>query len=161
MSWLGAALVVVGAYFCGISLAMDESDKLKTIESLVDLVAYMKRRMSTELVPLSRIFAEYEGYPDNLDAFLAMLRGQKHSLFSVWQSAVDTLCIDEATKKELLRFGESLGRLSLDEQLKRLDSVYLFLLDKKRELADSLPARKKSIKAVCTLIGMITAIILL
>lgn len=161
MSWLGAALVVLGSYLCGISLSRDESDKLKIIESLADFMAYIKRRMSIELIPLTRIFAEYDGSSDRLDAFLSIIRGQKHTPSFAWQRAVETLCVDESTKKELLRFGESLGRLSLDEQIKRLDTLYLFLIEKRKELADSLPARKKSIKAVCTLIGMITAIILL
>ncbi len=161
MNWLGALLVVVASYLCGITLSRDERDKLKTVESLIDLISYMKRRMSFELVSLPRIFFEYDGLFPKTQPFMTELRSRTDRLNIAWERAVSRLCVEEDTKKELARFGDSLGRLTLDEQIKRLDSLYAFLLDKKKSLADLLPARQKSIKAVCTLIGMMTAIILL
>ena len=161
MNWLGAFLVVIASYLCGITLSKDEYDKLNTVESLMDLIAYMKRRMSLERLPLLRIFFEYDGRSKKIDRFLTELRSYNVRIDKAWKNAVLLLSVDENTKKELIRFGESLGLLALDEQIKRLDSISSFLEAKRKELTDSLPARQKSIKAVCTLIGLMTAIILL
>lgn len=161
MNWLGALLVVTASYLCGVSLARDEGNRLKTLDSLISLLSYMRRRMSAERVPLYEIFAEFnDGFLEH-NGFLDILRSHRHGIALLWHQAVSILPVDAEIKNELIRFGNSLGILPLDEQLKRLDALISFVSDKRSELRASLPDKQKSIKTICLLLGLMASIILL
>lgn len=161
MNWVGALLVVCASYICGIALAKDEGNALKTLDSLLTLLSYMRRRMSLERIALFDIFSEFHDEYLEKIGFLKILRSHRNGLPTLWSDAVLTLCVDEETKREYLRFGESLGSLPLDEQIVRLDSMTVFITEKRNQLRESLPDKQKSIKTVSLLLGLMTAIILL
>lgn len=161
MNWVGALLVVCASYICGIALAKDEGNALKTLDSLLTLLSYMRRRMSLERIALFDIFSEFHDEYLEKIGFLKILRSHRNGLPTLWSDAVLTLCVDEETKREYLRFGESLGSLPLDEQIVRLDSMTVFITEKRNQLRESLPDKQKSIKTVSLLLGLMAAIILL
>ncbi len=161
MNWLGAMLVVCASYVCGITLAKDEGNSLKTLDSLLNLLSYMRRRMSLERMPLFDIFSDFNDEYLEKIGFLKIIRSHRNGLTALWSDAISTLSIDEETKREYLRFGESLGSLPFDEQIVRLDSLSVFITEKRNELRISLPDKQKSIKTVSLLLGLMTAIILL
>ena len=76
-------------------------------------------------------------------------------------NAVEGLSIDIETKNELFLLGESLGRVPLDEQIKRLDSCETALIKCRDREKDELPNRQKSKKTFCLIVGLMIAIILL
>ncbi len=161
MNWLGALLVVCASYLCGLALAKDEGNGLKTLDSLLLLLSYMRRRMSTERIPLFTIFSDFhDEYLENC-GFLDIIRSHRNGLPLLWSEAVSRLHADEEIKREYLHFGESLGGLPLDEQIKRLDALTSFITEKRNELRAGLPDKQKSIKTVSLLLGLMTAIILL
>lgn len=161
MNWLGALLLVGASYICGIVLAKDEGESLKSIDSLLLLLSYMRRRMSIERVPLYAIFFDFNDSYLESKGFLKIIRSHRDGLPMLWRKAVVTLPSDDEVKRECIYFGDSLGTLSLDEQIARLDALSAFLSEKNNALRISLPNKQKSIKTVCLLLGLMTAIILL
>lgn len=161
MNWIGAAMVVTASWLFGISLAKDEGAKLKALESLISLLSYMRRRMSGERIPLYEIFSEYEdGFLDSC-GFTGIIRSHRNGITRLWSEAVMTLRLGDELEKEVVRFGNSLGEVSLDEQIRRLDALMLFLSEKHDGLSVTLPEKQKSIKTVCVLLGIMVSIILL
>lgn len=161
MNWLGALLTVISSYICGVMLANSETEKLRAFDSLIRLLTYMRRRILTERLPLYRIFTEFEdGFLEDI-GFLECLRSSRRGLETLWQNAVKLVPIDKEAVNELSHFGESLGALPLDEQIKRIDTVNTFLTEKKAALNGTLYQKRKSIKSVCLLMGIAIAIILL
>ena len=161
MNWLGALLTVASSYICGVMLANGEKEKLTAIDSLIRLFDCMRRRISAERLPLYRIFAEFRDTFLERIGFLEVLRSSRHGLERLWENAVATLSTDSETADELLHFGESLGALPLDEQIKRIDAAHAFLNEKRAKISGTLQQKRKSIKSVCLLTGIAIAIILL
>ena len=87
MNWLGALLTVISSYICGAMLANGESERLVAFDSMIRLLTYMRRRISTERLPLYRIFSEFEdGYLEEI-GFLKGLRTSRRDLDLLWQNA--------------------------------------------------------------------------
>lgn len=161
MNWLGAFLLVGATYFLGTRLSDTEREKIKTLDSLIAFLTYMRRKMVYERTPLYEIFSHFsEPYLEKC-RFLPCLRSHCRDLGILWSKAADRLDVDSQMSGELKYFGESLGRLPLDEQIKRLDSCLEALKNERDTLQKQLPSKRKSIKTVCLLFGLMTAIILL
>ncbi len=161
MNWVGALILVFASYMLGVLLADSEKEKLKTLDSLISLFSYMRRRINGERMPLYRIFAEYEDEFLVKCGFLKILRRHRNRLDVLWRESVALLDAEEEIRRELYIFGEGLGSLPLEAQIKRIDVCLSVLTDVREKTASELPARQKSRKTVCLLIGLMTAIILL
>ncbi len=159
MNWIGALLVVTASYYCGVLVAESEKKRLEEVELIISLLSYMRRRMSVERMSLYRIFESFRA--QNESEFLEILTANSGDASLLWKEAVALLSIDADLKCELLIFGESLGKLPMTEQIKRLDSCTDVLIKGKDRLKSELPARQKSRRTVCLLFGLMTAIILL
>ena len=161
MKWIGALLLLMSSYFCGIYLAKREGAELKTIDSLISLLGYMRRRMQGERIPLYDVFAGYEDEYLESVGFLPNLRSCRNGLNSIWRNSLVVLPVSEGIFRELDIFGASMGRLSFDEQLGCLDICITALEEEKKKLRSELPKKQKSIKTVALLLGALTAILLL
>lgn len=161
MKWLGALLIVAASYFCGGFLAHGEKERVQSLESMTALLKYMRRRISAERAPLYNIFASFSDARLEETGFLAIMRSRTGELNSLWKSALETLCLDGEAEAELLRFGEDMGRLPLDEQEKRIDICLDMLYTERDKIRAGLPAKQKSKKTVCVLAGLLAAILLL
>ena len=80
MTWLGAALSVCASYFCGVTLAKTESERLMAVDSLLKLLSHMKRRISSERLPLYKIFSDFEDDFLESKGFLHLLRSHRQGL---------------------------------------------------------------------------------
>ncbi len=67
---------------------------------------------------------------------------------------------DGATREQLCRFGEELGRGYTEEQLALCDYYTEMLEDRRRQLAEQLPVRRKMYSALC-MSGALAVVILL
>ena len=159
MNWIGAFLVVLAAYYFGVILADGEKKRLDELEMLIALIGYMRRRMSVERMKLFCIFSSFREQRDC--AFTEILTTSNCDIPTCWMDAVEGLSIDIETKNELFLLGESLGRVPLDEQIKRLDSCEAALIKCRDREKDELPNRQKSKKTFCLIVGLMIAIILL
>ena len=161
MNWLGALLTVISSYFCGSVIAKGETERLNAIDSLLRLLTFMRLRMLCERMPLFKIFSEFDdGFLDSR-GFLKLVRSSRSGLNVFWRNALSTLPLDKDVRDELLRFGETLGGLTLDEQISRIDALISFLTERQSALKGALRQRKRSIRSVCLLMGIALAIILL
>ncbi len=160
MRWIGALLLISTAYLFGSIWSGEEKKRLTTVDSMLSLLKYMKRRMLSERKPLFAIFCEYEdGFLEKTE-FLSIMRSNRNSKLA-WSNALQTLTLDEDIRQELLLFGNELGELTLDSQIKRIDAAVAVLEDKRKMLSETLPQKQKSVKTVCLLSGALLAIIML
>lgn len=67
---------------------------------------------------------------------------------------------DAVTREQLCRFGEEIGRGYTEEQLALCDYYTEMLEDRRRRLAEQLPARRKMYSALC-MSGALAVVILL
>lgn len=161
MKLFGIILLVSSAYLLGSLAAVNEGEKLKALNSLISMLQFLFRRMETENKSLNLLFAQYkDGYLEKT-GFLPKLRQGEADLSKRWEKGLDCLNLEEHLKNELLHFGESLGRLGLEAQLKNINQCVSFLEQEKEKLKTNLPQKQKSIKAVAFLLGALTAIILI
>lgn len=161
MKWIGALILICTSYFCGRSLASQEGREIEALDSLIGFLKYLRRRIFSERIPLSELFSSYEDEFLEKTGFLSQLRASGRDINLKWQKGVSGLSLSRETEKELLRFGKELGSISLGEQIKRLDSVVELLESQKDSLSASVGARQKTVKTVCLLCGLLTAIILI
>ena len=161
MKIAGTIILVAASYFCGVIVASLEGEKIKALDSMVELLQYLFRRMETECTPLKVIFGSYKNDYLEKTGFLAALRGGGNSLSALWGNGLEMLCLEWESKDELLHLGESLGRLDLESQLKCIESCRRFLEQKRDSLKNSVPKKQKSIKAVAFLLGAMATIILI
>lgn len=160
MNWLGAFFVVCAGYMLGLKLASEEKKKLTALDSLLALLNYMRRRVSDRRLPLSEIFLRFEDPYLELTGFLPRLRSGGGDIKERWSEAIKLVPLEKEAEAELALFGEELGRLSLAEQEKKLDSCVAALASEREKLKEKLPAKQKSVKTVCLLVGALTAIVL-
>ncbi len=161
MKWIGALILICTSYFCGRSLASQEGREIEALDSLTSFLKYLRRRIFSERIPLSELFSSYEDDFLEKTGFLAQLRASGRDINLKWQKGLSCLSLSKEIEKELLRFGKELGSISLGEQIKRLDSVVSLLESQKESLSASVGARQKTVKTVCLLCGLLTAIILI
>lgn len=161
MKIVGTVILVAASYFCGVTVASWEGEKIKALDSMVELLGYLFRRMETECIPLKAIFNSYKNDYLEKTGFLPALRNGSNSLSALWGNGLEKLCLESESKDELLHLGESLGRLDLESQLKRIESCRMFLEQKMDSLRISIPKKQKSIKAIAFLLGAMGAIILI
>lgn len=161
MRLLGIILLVSSSYLLGGVIAAKEGERLKAISSLILMLQFLFRRMETESKPLYLLFSEYnDGYLEKC-GFLPRLRNRGSELSAGWQEAAGLIPLEEPLINEVCRFGESLGRLGLEPQLKQITVLINLLEQEKEKLRLTLPKKQKSIKAVAFLLGALTAIILI
>lgn len=161
MNWLGAAILVLASYICGNMLSAQMQEQVKILSALITLLEYMRRRMLSERAPLHRIFFDFDNELLVNIGFIPPLRTKRSDISDIWSDAVKKLSISEEAKNELCLLGISLGRVRLDEQIKRLDACISYLESEQKRLQSELPPKQKSTKTVCLLFGLLTAIILL
>ncbi len=161
MNWMGAFVLVMSSYFIGIKLSQKEGEGMKALESIISLLRYMKRRMTAENQSLLNIFSSYKDEYLSNCGFLNKLCKSQSSFPILWRDAVSLLPLSENAKRELFHFSRDLGKLPLEEQILRIDSCCEALSKELSEIRIALPKKQKSIKTVCSLFGLLTAIILL
>ena len=161
MKWVGALTITAVCYFIGVLLAKNESDKIKSIESLLSLISYMKRRITAERAPIYEIFSSFsDGFLEER-GFLPILRAHRLGTPLLWEDALKTIPVSAEARLELIRFGNELGTLTFEAQLKRIDSLKEFLDSERNDLKQTLPKKQKSLKTVWLLSGLLISIILL
>ncbi len=161
MKWLGAVILATTAYLLGAALAKKELEKLQAVTSLISFFGFMRRRMLSERAPLYEVFSSYNDELLEKTGFLPELRAHRSGINGSFERAARCLSVDDDIYRELLLFGNELGSLPLDEQIKRIDACLSALEEKKKILSDSIPSKQKCIKTVCLLAGVLVAIIML
>ncbi len=161
MSWIGAVILGLSAYWIGIGLSKEEGERIKALESVISLLGFMKRRITAEKRPLKFIFSGFDDEYLSKKGFLEKVCGSQKPMGELWNIACKTLPLSDRALKELCYFGSELGKLNLEEQILRLDTCVDALNSELKELRISVPKKQKSIKTICGLCGVLTAILLL
>ena len=140
MRVLGALLAVACFYIAGLMIAAEEGKKLTAAESLYSLCVYMSRRISAQREPLRALF-------DNAsDEYL---------------ENIGLLSLTPAAAGELAAYGETLGEIPLAEQERSNADIIAYLREYRDALAGEIPAKKKCIRTVALLCGLLAVIIML
>ncbi len=161
MKWLGAMLFVCGCYFFGLKLGRDEEERLTSVDSLIELLNLMKRRISYERTPIYEIFSSFSNKYLEETGFLEVMSRRQSRTRSDIERALSSFSLDEDIATEIIRFFTELGTVTLDEQLKKIDFTLSVLTERREKLKNEVPTKKKTLKTVCLLFGALTTIILL
>ncbi len=161
MSLLGGGLVVCAFWLLGRLLAAEEKQKLLALEGLISFFRYTGRRISVFRAPLGEIFAGFENRFLEQKGFLQALHFGSGSVGERFGRGLELLPLESELRAELRLFASELGQLTLSEQEARLNACLSLLESGLERLKSAVPAKQKSIKAVCTLAGAMVAIIML
>lgn len=161
MKLVGGILFVLGAYLFGQKLSKDEEERLLSVDSLIRLLIYMKRKIYSERTPIFVLFSAFRDKYLEENGFLEAINKNRTLSESGFEKALSLMPFDEDIKTELLRFFGELGTLPLDDQIKRIDYILSLLSERRDSIKKELPNKQKTIKTICLLAGMLTTIILL
>ena len=161
MNWLGAGLLVFGFYFCGLAICEREKERLIALDSIIDLLSFLNRRVEAERMPLYLIFCNYKNEYLESVGFLGLIRSCRGGVEGSWESALKLLPVSAEVARELGYFGKTLGLLAYADQTERIKACISFLKEERATLLQTLPPRQKSIKSVSVLCGSLLAIILI
>lgn len=161
MKLVGGLLFVLGAYLLGLKLSKDEEERLLSVDSLIRLLIYMKRKIYSERTPLFIIFSSFRDKYLEECGFLESINRNRALSEGNFEKALSTMPFDSDIKTELSRFFGELGTLPLDDQIKRIDYILSLLSERRDSIKKELPDKQKTIKTICLLAGMLTTIILL
>ncbi len=161
MKWIGALLFVLATYLFGTKLSKDEEERLLSVDSLIKLLTYMKRKINSERTLLFELFSSFRDEYLERVGFLEEINRNRNPSEDKWESALSLLSFEIDIKAEMIRFFSELGTLQLEDQIKRIDYILSVLSERRDVIKKELPDKQKTIKTVCLLAGMLTTIILL
>lgn len=161
MRVLGALLAVACFYIAGLMIAAEEGKKLTAAESLYSLCVYMSRRISAQREPLRALFDNAsDEYLENI-GFLPLLRSRSDTPGALWKKGIALLSLTPAAAGELAAYGETLGEIPLAEQERSNADIIAYLREYRDALAGEIPAKKKCIRTVALICGLLAVIIML
>jgi stage III sporulation protein AB len=144
-----------------LKLGRDEEERITSVASLIELLGFMKRRISYERTPTHEIFSSFANEYLDKTGFLEVMSRRQNRSRAETERALSLIALDEDVASEITRFFDELGTVTLDEQLKKIDFTLSVLSEKREKLKNEVPTKKKTLKTVCLLFGALTTIILL
>lgn len=161
MRVLGVLLTVACFYIAGALIAAEEGKKQTAAESIYSLCVYMARRISARGEPLRALFdAVSDDYLERT-GFLPLLRSRSDTPGVLWRKGIALLSLTPAAARELAAYGETLGEIPLADQERSNADMIGYLREYRDALAKEIPAKKKCIRTVALLLGVLAVIIML
>ena len=120
-------------------IAAEEGKKLTAAESLYSLCVYMSRRISAQREPLRALFDNAsDEYLENI-GFLPLLRSRSDTPGALWKKGIALLSEQERSNADIIAY----------------------LREYRDALAGEIPAKKKCIRTVALICGLLAVIIML
>ncbi len=162
MRLIGGLLLVGASAACGILLTGEAKSEIRALESLLELLRTLSRRLTWGRDPLRTLFAAYrDPYLERVGFLPALRNADGRAYPAVWVQALQTLPLPPDARKEAETLGPSLGRLPLDAQLDRL-ALCIDALSACRDAArQNAEKNRRSTVALWTLAGLLAALLLL
>ncbi len=150
---LGGAIILLVSAFSARSMISAEEKRIRELEAFIKLITYIRDQIDCYSTPIGKIFSEYGGIselsPDCIPADLEdlLLNGR----FSIGDESLKTLS----------EFSKTLGKNYRETQIKLCSKAVSELEAQKNALVNALPARKKTIFAICLSVGGVAVIALI
>lgn len=169
MTYIGALILVISAFFVGVSKAKEEKCKVETLRELCSALDIFKNEICSNKTPIGKVISldSLKMLP-NLSPFFSELECQFGCLgdkrFSdIWsESVLKTLKqIPEKSKNELIALGNSLGRYDSDLQRDAIERCMHILQSECEELERGLSNNEKMYIGLFGGAGLILALVLI
>lgn len=158
LKFAGAALIFSSSFLAGNALYSYERAKLKESEAFLNLIRYIKTRISCYRTPIPEIISEYKSKELNECGFFEDFDISWNEALS---ACFEKLHIDDETKKLLTDFGDELGASDKDEQINACDYYIERLGSHVENLKSELSQKQKLYRFCPILLGALAVIIFL
>ena len=142
-------------------MANEAKERLRALNSVIELLSFMRRRIISARAPLHDIFSQAEDKFLEKCGMLPLLQGHRHITYELWEEAIGLVPLDEYCRKEILYLGKDMGVLPLDDQEKRISACIEALSARRDMIKSRLPEKQKTAKTLSLLSGLLAVILLL
>ena len=165
---LGCLMIVGASVFIALNYIGNLRIRVLGIRSMIELLSYIKIKISYELLPLPILiqeFREKNGYPisDFLDECNAHLNNGR-SLKDAWLLAVNSyssqMCFTREDTSILKEFATELGESDLNGQITNIQ-LYTEMLEKNLLESEHILKEKRKVTLSCSLFGSLIVLVLL
>lgn len=161
MKLLGFFLVFSSFSFVGISLSRGSEISCRQLQTLIELIRFLRRNISLSRLPLWQLLDGFEVRDKSMRIFFSILRDKRNIDFTSVRFEKASAVLDNEVKDICVKIGAELGKCTYDEELKRLDRLEaeaVELLSCKQALLEK---NKRLYHAVFPLVGLVVSILLL
>lgn len=134
MKWLGALLLGAASLYAYIERERGDREHLQTLNSLLSVLNVMRAELSERLTPTPQLVEILRRRSSGrLESFFDEVAGALGTdsdlgLSEAWTSAIEKLDLgDRNAKERLSALGGTLGRYSIDEQLRSIELAHTAL----------------------------------
>lgn len=169
MTYLGAIIVIISAFFIGISKAREEKTKVCMLRELCISLDILKNEICTNKTPLGKAlslnsvksFKCINGFFNEIENELSDLGDKRFS--DIWGECINRTLklLPEKSKEELSALGSTLGRYDCDLQRCSIERCICILQSECTELEKGLRDNEKMYIGLYGGAGFILALVLI
>lgn len=161
MKLIGFLLVVSSFTFTGITLSFGSETALKQLQTLVELIRYLRRHISHTRKPLWVLLDGFESTEKSMRSFFLLLRDKRNVDTTSARFEKAAALLDADAGRICAELGKELGRCPFDEELKRLDRLEAEALELLSQRSNSLKKTKRLYTTIFPLVGFVISILML
>lgn len=167
MRYIGASLIFLSAFFCGILAGKRERRRVLECEAFLSLFEYVKNQVGYFLMPTKQIYRGFENAVLSETGFLGELCSHEEDdvYYGAWEAALlkcgDKLSLSQEEKKLVLEFGACIGKSDEHMQIKSFD---YYIKQMSAEIERARMEAEKNIRVYRTIgftIGAMAAILII
>ena len=152
---IGAMMIAASCAASSVTLISHERKKLCQSDSFIALIKYIRNQIDCYSMPIDRIFLECPG------EILDELGGKEDKMTFSGLLSRESVEVDGETSRILSEFASSLGKNYRDRQVRLCDAA-ISELERVRGIAQKdFSVKKKTIGAMCTVLGGLVIILFL
>ena len=157
---VGILFIAIATGACGFEYATMLKCRLRSLEAILSLIESLEARISAFLTPESEFFYTYSDELLEKSGFLEHLRGGKGFSEAVSLCA-DALFLDVCDIELLREFGDGLGAISVESEVKRCSFYKNKCKERLEELKAQLPLRLRLYKSIGFMSALLAAVLAL
>lgn len=169
MTYLGALVVVISAFFIGVSKAREEKNRVRTLRDLISALDILKNEICTNKTPIGKIlsmdcmltFKTLNSFFKALETEFSDLGDKRFS--NIWSECINNtlMLLPDKSKNELLVLGNNLGRYDSELQKEAIERCIRVLQSECEELERGLNNNEKMYIGLYGGAGLVLALVLI
>ena len=161
MKLLGFILVFSSFSFVGISLSRGSELSCHQLQTLIELIRFLRRNISHSRLPLWELLDGFEVRDKSMRVFFSLLRDKRNIDGTSVRFEKASAVLDDDVKDLCVKIGAELGKCTYDEELARLDRLESEAVELLSHKQASLEKNKRLFRSVFPLVGLVVSILLL
>lgn len=169
MTYLGALVIVISAFFIGVSKAREEKYRVKTLRELISALDILKNEICTNKTPIGKIlsmdciltFKTLNPFFKALETEFSDLGDKRFS--NIWSECINNTLtmLPDKSMNEFLALGNNLGRYDSELQREAIERCMHVLQSECEELERGLNNNEKMYIGLYGGAGLVLALVLI